>query len=244
MTMKLKLDDAGHVVVSDGKPVYVHDDGKEVPFDATGTVATISRLNGEAKAHRERAEAAETSLKSFAGITDPAKALAALNTVSNLDDKKLVDAGEVQKVRDEIEKVYKTQLAEKDTRIGKLEGDLYGEKIGGSFARSKYITEKVAIPGDLVQSKFGNNYKVEDGKTVAYGVDGQKIYSRSRPGELADFEESIEILIDQYPHKDSILKGTGASGPGVQPGSGARAGEDLSKLPPIERMNAARAQRK
>lgn len=27
--MKLKLDDQGHVVVQDGKPVYVHDDGKE-----------------------------------------------------------------------------------------------------------------------------------------------------------------------------------------------------------------------
>ncbi len=59
--MKLKLDENGHVVVSDGKPVYVHDDGKEVAFDAVGTVATISRLNGEAKSHRERAEAAESS---------------------------------------------------------------------------------------------------------------------------------------------------------------------------------------
>ncbi|MDD1016905.1 hypothetical protein [Pseudomonas rubra] len=27
--MKLKLDDQGHVVVQDGKPVYVHDDGKD-----------------------------------------------------------------------------------------------------------------------------------------------------------------------------------------------------------------------
>src|SRR6476659_2841735 len=102
MTMKLKLDDAGHAVVVEGKPVYVHDDGKEAPFDATGTVATIGRLNGEAKAHRERAEAAEASLKSFAGITDPAKALAALTTVSNLDAKKLVDAGEVEKVKAEV----------------------------------------------------------------------------------------------------------------------------------------------
>lgn len=33
--MKLKLDENGYVVVQDGKPVYVHDDGKEVAFDAT-----------------------------------------------------------------------------------------------------------------------------------------------------------------------------------------------------------------
>ena len=29
-----EMDDAGHVVVSDGKPVYLHDDGKDVTFDA------------------------------------------------------------------------------------------------------------------------------------------------------------------------------------------------------------------
>lgn len=47
--MKLKLDENGYVVVQDGKPVYVHDDGKEVAFDAPQTVQKISTLNGEAK---------------------------------------------------------------------------------------------------------------------------------------------------------------------------------------------------
>ena len=60
--MKLKLDDKGNVVLQDGKPVYVHDDGKEVAFDAPTTVATISRLNGEARTNRERAEAAEAKV--------------------------------------------------------------------------------------------------------------------------------------------------------------------------------------
>ena len=31
--MKLKLDVNGNVVVENGMPVYVHDDGKEIPFD-------------------------------------------------------------------------------------------------------------------------------------------------------------------------------------------------------------------
>jgi hypothetical protein len=31
--MKLKLDDQGHVVVSDGKPIYVADVGRETAFD-------------------------------------------------------------------------------------------------------------------------------------------------------------------------------------------------------------------
>ncbi|MGY2338005.1 hypothetical protein ACW9HW_02015 [Pseudomonas sp. SDO5532_S415] len=47
--MKLKLDEQGHVVLQDAKPVYVHDDGKEVASDAAGTVATVTRLNTEAR---------------------------------------------------------------------------------------------------------------------------------------------------------------------------------------------------
>ena len=41
--MKLKLDENGHVVVSDGKPVYVHEDGKEIPFDAPAAMQKIQR---------------------------------------------------------------------------------------------------------------------------------------------------------------------------------------------------------
>lgn len=220
--MKLKLDADGHVVVQDGKPVYVHDDGKEVAFDAPGTVATITRLNGEAKGHRERAEAAEAKYKPFEGIEDPAAARKALETVKNLDQKKLVDAGEVEKVKEEAIKALKAQydpvLAERD----KLRSDLYAEKIGGAFSRSKTIAEKFAIPADLVQARFGAQFKIEDGKTVAYDQAGNKLFSRSNPGELADFEEALEIIVDQYPYKANILKGSGASGSGA--GSSANSG--------------------
>ena len=69
--MKLKLTDDGHVAVTDGKPVYVADDGKEVVFDYLSTIATITRLNNEARDHRVKAEAAEAKLKVFDGIEDP-----------------------------------------------------------------------------------------------------------------------------------------------------------------------------
>ena len=68
--MKLKLDEQGNAVLQDGKPVYVHDDGKEVPFDAPGAMAKIASLNAEAKTHREAKEAAEAKLKAFDGIED------------------------------------------------------------------------------------------------------------------------------------------------------------------------------
>jgi len=223
--MKLKLDAQGNVVVQDSKPVYVHDDGKEVAFDAVATVATIARINGEAKSHRERAESAEASLKSFAGINDPAAAKKALETVANLDGKKLVDAGEVQKVKDEAIKAVRAEfepvVAERDS----LKGQLFGEMIGGAFSRSKVIADKFAIPADMVQARFGNNFKIEDGRTVAYDQAGNKIFSRARPGEVADFEEALETLVDSYPYKAQILKGSGASGGGAQGGQQGAGGK-------------------
>lgn len=221
--MKLKLDANGNVVLQDGKPVYVKDDGTEIAFDAAGTVQTISRLNGEAKGHRERAEAAEGKLKLFEGIEDPKQALEALNTVKNLDAKKLVDAGEIEKVRTEISKAFQTQLDAANGKVAAFEKELYKEKVGGAFARSPLIVgdkATLAIPPDLVEAKFGSNFAIEDGKIVAKDAHGNKIYSQTNPGELAGFDEALSILVNNYQHKDQILKSTGASGSGGKPGSG------------------------
>lgn len=202
-------------------PVYVHDDGKEAAFDAPHTVATISRLNGEAKGHREAKEAAEKALKQFEGIEDPKAALEAIKTMQNLDAKKLVDAGEVEKVKQAAIKAVEEEYAPYKTRAEELEAELRAEKIGGRFSRSKFITEKLAIPPDMVQARFGEAFKLEDGQVVCYDGEGNKIYSRSKPGELASFDEGLEILVEHYPYKDHILKSSGASGSGTAQSSGA-----------------------
>lgn len=229
--MPFKFDAAGNIVTQEVNgqklPVFVHADGKETPFDGDGTISTISRLNGEAKSHRERAETAEAALKPFkdAGITDPAAAAKALSTVKNLDDKKLVDAGEVDKIKQAAIESVKAEYEPFVTKAKDLEQQLYGEKIGGAFARSKFIAEKLAIPADMAQAAFGTRFKVESGKTVALDANGQPIFSRTRHGEPADFEEALEIMVDAYPHKASILKGSGASGGGSgqsQPGAGGK----------------------
>lgn len=224
--MKLKLDEQGHVVVKDDKPVYVHDDGKEIPFDAPAALSKIGDLNKEAKGHRERADAAETKLKPFEGIENPADALKALATVKNLDDKKLVDAGEVERVKSEAIKAVEAQYAPIVKKAEELESALYGEKIGGSFARSKFIAEKLAIPADIAQSFFGKHFQIEAGKVVATDASGNKIFSRARPGEVADFDEALEHLVETYPNRNHILKSSGASGGG---GSGGGSGSGGSK---------------
>jgi len=222
--MKLKLDADGHAVLLDGKPVYMHDDGKEIAFDAAGTIATITRLNGEARDHRIAKEAAEVSLKAFEGIADPGAARKALETIGNIDAKKLIDAGEVDRVKSEIAKSYEEKLAAAEGRATKLESELYGERIGGAFSRSKFAEEKVAVPRHMLQKTYGDAFKVEDGKVVAYDANGAKIYSRAKPGDLADFDEALELLVSADPYKDHILKGTVSPGGGATNGGGNSGG--------------------
>lgn len=223
--MKLKLDDKGSVVVQDGKPVYVKDDGSEVAFDASGTVSTIARLNGEAKGNRERAEAAEGKLKGFDGIDDAEAARKALGIVSNLDSKKLIDSGEVEKVKGEISKAFQLQLDAANGKNQTLEQQLYAEKVGGAFSRSKFIAEKMAVPADFVEARFGRSFAIEEGRIVAKDSNGNKLYSPSNPGELANFDEALGMLVQQYPNRDQILKGSGSSGSGTsssQTGTGGK----------------------
>lgn len=248
--MKLKLDANGNAVIKEVNgqkmPVYVRDDGTESEFDAAGTVAVIARLNGEAKTHREAKEAAEKLLLSYKDINDPVAALKALQTVKSLDDKKLVDAGEIEKLKAELGAAYKVQIQERDDALAKLQSTLYNEMIGGAFSRSKFIAEKVAIPADLVQARFGANFSIEDGEIHAVDHAGNKIYSTSNPGKLAGFDEALSILVNAYPQKAAILKGTGASGSGAQNGGGGPGGKQTltraqwEALPPAEKAKAAK----
>jgi hypothetical protein len=253
--MKLKLDDKGAVVVQDDKPVYVADDGKEIAFDYPATLSTIARLNAEARGHREEKEALAEKLKPFEGIDDPVKALKALEIVKNLDDKKLIEAGEVERVRQEAKSAYDEQIKSIQKKYEPITGerdkykaDLEHEILGGAFSRSKYIADKLAVPADIVQAKFGRSFSIEAGnKVVGLDANGERIFSRARPGEVADFDEALEALVEEYPYRDTIVKGSGASGSGAG-GSGRRVGGkrhisrvEFDALSPADRVTTAKA---
>ncbi len=223
--MKLKtveIEGKTYAALQDGMPVYVHDDGKEAPFDAAGTVATIRARNAEAKTHRERAEAAEAAAKAFDGL-DAEAARKALETVAKLDQKKLIDAGQMDAAVAAALKPVQDKFDAEAKRAATLEQQLHAEIVGGSFARSKFIAEKLAIPADMVQAAFGNRFTVVDGKLSATDANGNPVYSRIKPAAAADFDEALEILVDAYPHKDSILKADNRPGSGA-PGNGGKSG--------------------
>lgn len=222
--MKLKLDDQGHAALSDGKPVYVFEDGKESPFDVPEMYERLSRDGRRNSDLQKTIETAEAKLKAFDGL-DAAAARTALDTVKNLDLKKLVDAGEIDKVKQEAVRAMEEKIKAVEARISPIEQErdsfrnaFHGEKIGNAFANSKYIADKLAIPSDVVQAMFAKNIKFEDAGVVGYDAAGNKLYSRAKPGDLAPFDEALELLVESYPNRERILKGSGANGGGAKGG--------------------------
>ncbi|MDQ1921635.1 DUF6651 domain-containing protein [Massilia pseudoviolaceinigra] len=227
---------------ADKKPIFINADGVEAPFDADATVATIGRLNGEAKAHRIAKETAEAALKPFrdAGIEDPTAAADAIKLAKNIKDGDLVTAGKVQEIKDAATRTAQEQVAnatraaeEKQRALTeqneKLTQNLNNHIIGGSFAGSKFIADKMAIPADIAQKVFGDRFKVDNGKLVPMGPDGNPIFSATRHGEHADFEEALQVMVGQYANKDMILKGSGASGGGATGGAGAAGAKSITR---------------
>jgi hypothetical protein len=227
--MKLLLDDAGNAVVRDGHPVYVHDDGKEAPFDAAAAMQAIRERNREAKAHRERAQELESRLTAFDGI-EPDAARKALDTLGNVEAGKLVEAGKVEQLKADISRSYEAKLAEATRKASDIEQRYVSEMVGGAFARSKFLADRTVLPPDLAQAAFGQAFRVEDGAIRAYDREGNAIMSRAKPGAYADFDEAIETLVDQYPRKDQILRADQRPGSGAPAGSGGSgAGQRLTR---------------
>lgn len=233
----VEIDGKTYAEVQDGKPLYEAEDGKAIAFDAVGTRDTITRLNGEAKTHRERAEKAEAANKAFEGV-DPTKAREAVEKLALIDAKKLVEVGDMDAAIQAAIKPYAEKLAGAEKTNGDLSSALNKETIGNRFAMSKFAADKLTPAGvDLVRTIYADRLKVEDGRVYGIRPDGSKITSMARPGEVADFDEVIEAFVDLYPHKDHILKGDIKGGGGAQqPGGGG--GSKSMKQSEFDKLDA------
>ena len=158
--MKLKLNKDGSAVVKDGKPVYVHANGREEAFDAPAA--------------------------------------------------------------------WKLAL-------------------GKHFETSPTMAG-LKIPHDLAAAAFSDAFRIEGGKLVAVDQHGMPLYSPTRHGEVANFDEAFGKLVDGYPNKAMIQReggAAGAGGAGAQPGQPAT-GTGVTRaqfdaMAPQERMNHVKA---
>lgn len=243
--MSWKLDENNNIMLRDGDPIYVDANGNE----KTVAVDTIARLNKEAKDHREAKEEAQAKLKLYEGI-DPDKARAALETVAKLDASKLIDTGEVDKVKAQITQQFQNQLTEKETAYTELKNKFDNMLVDNMFANSEFIRNNVAVPVDMFEAKFRNNFKIENNEIVAYGYDGSRLMSKNRAGEYATTEEAMQILAESHPNKDVILKANPGNGSGSGTGGSANGGgrymkrSDFEKLSPVQQADIASKMRK
>lgn len=106
------------------------------------------------------------------------------------------------------------------------------------------------IPHDLAAAAFSDAFRIEGGKLVAVDQHGMPLYSPTRHGEVANFDEAFGKLVDGYPNKAMIQREGGApAAPGAggavqagQPGtSGAVSRQQFDAMNPQERMNHIKA---
>jgi hypothetical protein len=260
--MKLKLDTNGNVVIGpNGGPMYVRDNGVEIEFDGAKAFDKITTLTAEATTSRQAKEAAEGAVNAAkaAGIDLTPEGLVAakkaIDTTANLNSGQLLTAGKVEEMKAALTATIEAQNAEKitaaKTRIAELEtslndttGTLNTYMIGNHFKGSEFLKTKAKnTPLSLIESTFAPQFRVEAGKLVAYKDKAftKRVFSNKNPGEDAEFEEAIEILVKDHPDRDHILSAPGGSGGGTGSSGRVKNGIDLS-LSPEARINAARAQ--
>lgn len=249
--MKLKLNEDGNAVLKDGKPVYIDKDEKEIDVDVPALFAKVTQLNAENKSHRERAETLQANLDPFKDIEDIPKwkkdADKAIEQVKNFTDKELVEAGKVEQIKSEMRSAHEdekgkilqqfaTEKTELQDALQKKDGTIYSLMVSAKFAQSPFFTgqkPRTLLTPEIAEAYFGKHFKVEeqkDGKlrVIGYLEDNSPVYSRKNPGEIADFDEALESIVDRYPLKDRIMRA-------AQGGSGGQGGgEDHDRIPKSE----------
>lgn len=206
--MNYVLNEDGSIKVGpNGQPLVKGEDGKEFEIDAIGAQTKITAITKESNERRKKLGEANTALEAFSGIDDPAAALDAMQKIGSLDDKHKAD---MDSYKDSINKTWEAKQAEWETEKSKLNDDLFDATTGQKFATSKVVKTTV-LPPDIAKATFGHMFS-PDGSAKDWN--GNPIYSKSKPGEPASFDEAMETIIDGYEHKDSILKATGAQGSG------------------------------
>jgi len=266
MPWKLKIDEeTKQPVFEDEKPIYINDEGKELALDPPGMYQKIIDLGKEAKNHREKAKAFQSQLAVFEGIDDletwKDEAIKALETVKNFNDKDWMKAEKVERLKADMKEAHEKQVQQLNEQFGMKEKDYQqtlskkDDQIRRLMVSAKFASHplfsgkdpKTTLPPEIAETYFGKHFKVEetdDGslRLNAYYSNGDPVYSQINPGDLAEFEEAMNIIFEKYPAKDSLMR-AGDPGSGSQGGSGA-GGDDGDELAKLEKAYAAAIENK
>ena len=244
MAWKLKQLQNGNFEVRDGKPVFVNDEnGTEYALDVTEHFNKIHTLNEENKATRLKLESKEAFAKQFDGLSieDIKKNAEAAKTLENIEALK----------KGELDKLTKTFQANHEEEVNRIKAAAANREkelletvkskdqkfnalmLDNAFANSQFLRDRAGTSVSLIRSHFASNFRIDEHGNI-YGVDskGEKILSKQRVTETAQFDEAIQILCESHPDRDQILRPVEKSGGGMNPG-GRFSGPEASKMAAI-----------
>lgn len=237
MAFKLKTNEQGNAIVQDGKPIYVDDDGKEMPFCANEAWNKYHTLNEENKKRRLEAQELSAKLKNFEGF-DPEVIKKHAEIAEKFKEHEAIKNGEIEKLKNELVSTSEKKIKEWEQKYNvlqetaqqkeaRLNSEINNGILDNLFTQSAFVKASVALPVRSLRAMFANRFRIDPETRKAYAVDdeGNTLLSENKIGAVASFEEAIEILIKRDPDRDSILKSSGAPGGGMQ-----RNGKGLSNV--------------
>jgi hypothetical protein len=256
--MKLKIVD-GKVILEDGHPVYIYEDGTESPFDAKTTLAGLKTKNkaleDEKERHFKTAKKAKEDLKPFKDI-DPEKYKEAMKKFSLIDDSKLVDEQGVEALKKSMraifdeekatdKKSYKSSMDEASKENKDLRSVIYDLAIKNKFATDKHFSGEKPLtiyPAEDAAKIFGANFetKIKDGELeiIAKHNDGKPILSKKNHGDPAEFGEAITQLVATHAKSNAILRNAKTGGPVTVSNINPDTGKPLDGATGTERITA------
>jgi hypothetical protein len=102
----------------------------------------------------------------------------------------------------------------------------------GKHFETSPVMAGLKIPHDLAAAAFSDSFRIEGGKVVAVDKLGIQLYSGTRHGEVANFDEAFAQLVDRYPSKAMILREDVDAAPAhQQPGTGTVTRAQFDAMP-------------
>ncbi len=218
-------------------------------------VEDVSGLKSALQKEREANKELKAKAAAYEGI-DPEKAQEALKKLRDIEEKKLIEAGELEKVLENRTKImrqdHQAQVEQLTKRAEAAEAD--SEKTRKLLATAiieRGITDAVNEVGsprkgaiiDIIQRGRQTWRLDENGKPVAFNEDGTTIYGKD--GKLPiSMKDWAQNLLEQAPHLFEESRGGGARG-SITGGDGTSlTAEELAKLSPAQRLAFARGSKR
>lgn len=241
----------------DGKPAFVFDGGNAAqPLGYVPRAEHEQFRNNNIELKRQAEELTATVAK-YKDI-DPDKARAALTQLQKLQDKKLIEDGEVDKL---VAQRAEKPVAEKQARIDELEKSYGTEKERAEALAKELATLKIHAKLDemalspkvgvrqtsLALVKLLADHGDADGvrwilndksEAVAVKADGTPAYSKLNVNQALGMEEWLRDVCKAHPEICAQSSGGGAAG--NTGGAGGNGNSNLANLSPSDRMRAGR----